>query len=241
MLTADGREIARLDRLLADVKRRWSSSMKPTRLSEADFDVFRVCTSWLRQTASYAEAVRLMAGGDVADAAPPTLRAMLELWAEFLYLLDEGTRSENATKIEITGILEMSAFARQHPEVDGEQMEGVARQLTRLRSSYPSLVSICEQQRKQHRFHWSGLSRSVLIERAWKSRDIYGLMSWDAHPLITSLRDLDVDTSTNTLTFQPKAFLDADAICYQAGGYLFFMFNRHAKEFGFEPLPPFDE
>lgn len=215
-----------------------SSSLKGPQKSVEELESLVVLTSFIRLGLSYAKAIVTLLQEEQAEATPPLHRSLYELWVELSFLLRSGNPEQNAAKFSINTILELEDFVEQRKSgFDDDAITGIQRTISSYEASHPEIMDAIREQRKRKRFHWSGMSRSRMErEVAGHNTSLYKLMSWEAHVVLSPMRDLEIvmeEESSATLRFEPRntPMVDAEFIAYSAGGILFFMWNEYAKHF----------
>lgn len=234
-------EVERLNWLVRVLEIYFERPISPALLTAENMEVFTVVTSWVRRAATYTRAVGILIRDDAAEAVIPIERALVEIWAEFLYLMEQGDPHDNANRVQITAILELRDYLlRKGEDLSAPESAGVARQLAQIQRDHPTVLAQIETARKSRKFHWSGLSRTKLGEASMgpRFREMYGLLSWDAHPVMTSVRDYDVDAAAGTILFEPLESGEelAESLAFRVGGCMFYMWDRYATIFGLPSL-----
>lgn len=238
-------ELDRLVWVVAEADARFAADPHLTVASAEELDVLLVAAAWMRLALSYAHGVAALLGDGRPDAAAPVERALLELWADFRYLLRHGSRVENAARIEINAVIEMTDFlARNATKAGGEKLpgsDGAERQRAKLEARYPEIYAAVKAQRRRGRWHWSGLSRSQLLREVdgEDAPEIYGVLSWDAHAVMNLIRDIEVvDAESGLVNFgpsrDPMQWIDRTA--FHVSGTLFYFWNEFARLSGRDPI-----
>jgi hypothetical protein len=215
-----------------------SSTLKSSRKSVENLESFVVATSFIRLGLSYAKALVTLIKEEQAEATPPLHRSIYELWIELSFLFRSGNPEENAARFSINTVLEMEDFIEQRKsDVGDEAIAGIQRTISSYEVSHPEIMDAIREQRRRRHFHWSGISRSRMErEVAGHDTSIYKVMSWEAHVVLSPMRDLEMvmgEGNSVTLKFEPcnTPMVDPEFIAYSAGGILFFMWNEYAKYF----------
>jgi hypothetical protein len=212
----------------------------PRTLAPEDAEVFVVATAWMRRALSYSRAVSLLIAHDEIEATPPVERALLEVVAELAYLIRHGDPRENAARVRAAAAFEYYAFAVEQGYDRASAAFREAEELVeRRRREHPGMIAEMELARSKGRFHWSGLSRTRLgtIALGPTYRTIYGMLSWDAHPVVTALRDF---SATETGATFSREWLDDDAkdqLASRVGGTMVTIWAWYAETFGLETFP----
>jgi len=198
---------------------------------------FLAATALLRLALSYAQAVRTLLRKGEADGTPPLQRAIYELWVEQRYLLQVGSARENAIRLETNALLEILEFARARSNYfPPDSIGGAERSLSDLERRFPEVVSAVRAQRGARRLHWSGVSRSQMERAVMPNPDLYKMLSWEAHAVLSPLRDrtIEIDDKSAHFRFEPRdtPIAEPEPIAYLVGGILFFIWNEWAEYFG---------
>lgn len=107
--------------------------------------------------------------------------------AELAYLFRHGDPRENAARVRAAAAFEYHAFAMERGYDRGSEAFREATELVeKRRREHARLIAEMELARSKGRFHWSGLSRTRLGTLALGPtyRTVYGVLSWDAHPVV---------------------------------------------------------
>jgi hypothetical protein len=196
-----------------------------------------VATGLVERAVSYSSAVLKLINNDLTNGTAPLQRAIYELWVEHIYLLTVGEPWINAVKAQINATFEALEFAEARQEnFPSDDLDKIRRNIASWSEEYPDIVKEVCAQRQKRRFHWSGVSRSQLERRVMPAPDIYQMLSWEAHAVLSSIRDVEFTRkgSAYTLRFEPQNTItvDPETVSYIVGGILFHMWNRHAEFFG---------
>lgn len=215
-----------------------SSSLKCSQKYVEKPESLVVVTSFMRVGLSYAKGIVALLQEEQAEATPPLHRSLYEVWVELKFLLRSGDPEENAARFSINTVLEMEDFIEQRKsDVSDSAIAGLQRTISSYEASHPEIMDAIREQRRRRRFHWSGMSRSRMErEVAGHDTSLYKVMSWEAHVVLSPMRDLEIVTeegNSATLKFKPRntPMVDPEFIAYSAGGILFFMWNEYAKHF----------
>lgn len=229
-------EFDRLTWLIASLKA-LAEDANPSRIDETTIEAFVVCSAWVRQALSYGEAIEALGRSDLSEAVGPILRALYETWAELVYFLRHGDRQHNAHRVTIASILELQSWLEKSGRVlTDNTREGIQRQLDVARHDYPDVLAEVVRDRNKRRFHWSGLSRTELMRRAFDddAPKVYAALSWEVHGVMSAIRDYRVDRNAGKILFSHylKPDTSREQAAFHAGGMLFFAWNEYAREFG---------
>ena len=225
-----------------------SSGLKASQKSVDNLEALVVATSFVRLGLSYAKGINTLLRLEQAEATPPLHRALYELWVELSFLLRAGEVEENAAKFSINATLELEDFIEERKRYFTEEaIVGIRRTIASHEMSHPEVVALIREQRQRRRYHWSGMSRSRMERQvAGYDTQIYKVMSWEAHVVLSPIRDLEIlvkDESSATLSFRPQdtPMVNPEFVAHLAGGTLFFMWNEYAKHFDFPQVKIEDE
>lgn len=225
-----------------------SSSLKSSQKSVEKLEAFVVATSFMKLGLSYAKDINTLLQSEQAEATPPLHRSLYELWVELSFLLRSGDAGENSARFSINTILEMEDFIEQRKSYFTEEaITGIQRTITSYQISHPEIMASIREQRGRRRYHWSGISRSrIESEVAGRDTSIYKVMSWEAHVVLSPMRDIKVvmhNENSATLRFESRdtPLIDSEFVSYSAGGILFFMWNEYVKYFDLPPVQIKDE
>jgi hypothetical protein len=118
-------------------------------------------------------------------------RSAWELWNELDYLLRRPDPPMEAVKVQVNALLELTSWLKKQEHVSSDVLKLNEDGLGRFKHEYPEIVRVVEEQRKKSRFHWSGQKRSKIVGPTAKWADVYKLLSWETHPDILSIRDVE--------------------------------------------------
>jgi|GEM_PF-3666127 len=118
-------------------------------------------------------------------------RSAWEMWNELDYLLRRPDPPMEAVKVQVNAILEITSWMKEQEHVSSDVLNRNEEGLSRFQRDYPEIVRAVSEQRKKGRFHWSGKSRSKIVGPTAKAADVYKLLSWETHPDILSIRDVE--------------------------------------------------
>lgn len=217
-----------------------SSELKTSPKSVDELDGLVVTTSFVNLALSYAKGINTLLQLEQAEATPPLHRALYELWVELSFLLRSGDTRENAAKFSINAVLELENFIEERKKYFTEEaIAGIRRTIASYEMSHPEAMALIRGQRQRRQYHWSGMSRSRMERQvAGYETQIYKVMSWEAHVVMSPIRDIEIlmrDEGSATLSFQSQdnLMVEPEFVAYSAGGILFFIWNEYAKHFNF--------
>lgn len=207
-----------------------------------NIEVMLVATGLVERALSYSSAIRTLINNDQTAETQPLQRAIYELWVEHKYLLTVGEPSINAIKAQINATFEALEFAEARKEsFSSDVLDRIRRNITFWSEEYANILKEVRTQRQKRRFHWSGVSRSQMERKVMPAPDVYQMLSWEAHAVLSSIRDVEFikKDSTYTLWFEPQntPTIDSEMVSWFIGGILYYMWNSHAEFFG---LPTID-
>jgi Family of unknown function (DUF5677) len=232
-------EVDRLDWLIHEVEKR-AKDATVTIPDPESLDVFVVMSSWLALALSQAEAVLLLITHDLSTGAGPLQRALWELWIEWRFLLKQKDHALNAAKVTLNAELEaLDAFEKMPIIAKGGRLARVQRQVKAFEAQHPEAAAQVRTQRKNRKFHWSGLSRSAMERELAPGAAVYRLLSWDAHAVMGPVRDVAVRRTATTVHFEfgrQETPADVNRSAWASGGVLFYMYNDFAKMWGLSPI-----
>ncbi len=173
-------------------------------------------------------------------------RAAWEMGQELEYLLRCDKPAEGAIKAKVNATLELLEYVEEGDEGTGLKAANELA-LAAYEARYPLLVAEVRKQRLDRRFHWSGeRSRSAVVASPGSKKRLYGMLSWEAHPVMCVIRDVEAvpREGKTVLKFveadNPKRGMERAA--WATGEYLHRAWNDFAAAFGQEPidfpLPP---
>lgn len=200
-------------------------------------EVMLVATGLIERALSYSAAVLTLVKTSRTSGTAPLQRAIYELWIEHTYLLTVGEPWINGVKAHINATLETLEFAEGLAgKVPPDDVNKVKRNITSWEQEYPAIVKEVRAQRQRRRFHWSGLSRLQMERIVMPAPDVYKMLSWEAHAVLSPIRDVEFinEGSSYTLRFEPKDTItvDQEAVSWHVGGILYYMWDKYADFFG---------
>ncbi|MFZ5450884.1 MAG: DUF5677 domain-containing protein [Thermodesulfobacteriota bacterium] len=202
-----------------------------------NIEVMLVATGLVERALSYSSAIRtLIINNQTADS-QPLQRAIYELWIEHKYLLSVGEPLINAIKAQINANFEAIEFAEARPEsFSSDRLDGIKRNIDFWSIEHPNIIKEIRDQRKKRRFHWSGVSRSQMERAVMPAPEVYQMLSWEAHAVLSPIRDVEFfkGDSEYRLWFEPRntPTVNPEWVSYFAGGILYYMWNSYAEFFG---------
>ncbi len=126
-------------------------------------------------------------------------RAAWEMWNELDYLLRSKDPTSAAVKVQANAVLEIVDLLEKTDDAPAGMLERNREFRDRLEARYPGPFAKIRAQRtgKKKKWHWSGLSRTAVVGPDEASSRVYKLLSWESHPDIVSLRDIEVAFEEN--------------------------------------------
>lgn len=203
-----------------------------------NIEVMLVATGLFERALSYSSAIRTLIKNNQTADSQPLQRAIYELWVEHTYLLTVGDPLINAVKAQINATMEALEFAEARLEsFSSDSLDGIRRNIAFWSEEYPDIVkAIHTQRQKKRRFHWSGVSRSQMERTVMPAPDVYQMLSWEAHAVLSPIRDVEFinEGSIYTLWFEPQntPTVDSEFVSWIVGGILYNMWNSYAEFFG---------
>ena len=158
------------------------------RLSAHQDALLETATGIFRSELSYAKGIYVLSGREDADSAIPIVRSLLELWADFKYLL-KPEEPDRVSRVRIWGALVILHRLKpgQPPNPD------VQSAVHSMRRSEPALFASVEKQYEKNPMgHYSGKGRKRLITEVCgdDSGHLYEFLSWEVHPITQGLIDV---------------------------------------------------
>lgn len=241
--------LRRLAWVVEEIENCTAGPLTPSRVTEANFQAFVVCSAWVRLGLAYARGALAVLADGLPEAAEPLERSLWELWIEMVYLLDHGTPADNAARVQITAAMDLVDFLRRTKSPSAAAVAGANRQLRRLKADHPTAYSAIAAQRSARpaKWHWSGLSRSALWRKVMgpDGAELYGLMSWEVHGAVTALRDVRADPKTGQLVFAPRDVpppeIAVEGAAEHTAQRVIEFWNRYADAFGLPTVDPGDD
>ncbi|MHB1068387.1 MAG: hypothetical protein ACYC1W_00815 [Gemmatimonadaceae bacterium] len=177
----------------------------------------------IRVATGHAEAVLACTRRGMAEAAYVNLRAMLEVWADFRIV----ARDPSGAAFRQMRIAAGLALLRREPDAAAE---------AKLAKQYAAEYSATKAAIKKKPYsHWSGRGRKQVVgeECGASYGTMYELLSWDAHPVVQVLLDID-ELKPGTKEFRIGHRISqadtAKLTCVQAAHILREMWNELAAK-----------
>ncbi|MBZ5513958.1 MAG: DUF5677 domain-containing protein [Acidobacteriia bacterium] len=228
-------EAERLDWLIGQVEVHASNATLPCP-DPQNVEVFHVTASWLERCVALAKGVSVLVGENLYGAAGVVRRCLWELWIDWRYLLRVGDRRQNAAKVLFNTQVEVLEFMEvHHDKFDSEYLAKLRRNLLDFESRNANASAEVRRQRQRGRYHWSGLSHSAMERALGPGPGIYGPLSWDVHSAVSTIRDVLIDLSDDSVFFQfgqTEANTRPDFVLFSSGGVLFYIYNEFAEMWG---------
>ncbi len=146
-----------------------------------------------RTQISYGRAVYRLTAHGLAEAAFPVTRAMLELWAETVYILEDSATAERAMANRIWTVLTL----RSPPGVPVAELEESVQTLKR---EVPELFHLLEARFAKHRTrHHSGMGWGALIAHSCgeDAARLYSFLSWTTHAITAGIANVTYEEKLN--------------------------------------------
>ena len=124
--------------------------------------VVRCAFPLLRSMIEHAQAIDVLASVPNPAAAAANVRSLFEAWADYFYLLLNGDPVHNAEKYLSAAMLEIVARYKDYPSGDAAFDAKLGDAAERMRQQYSAAWAEVERQRKQKKFHWSGVNWTLL-------------------------------------------------------------------------------
>lgn len=163
-------------------------------------------------------------------------RNLYELWCEFRYL--NNNSEKGSVKAHINSAYEYIDFFKLSKGFkESDKYKDLMHLVEYLGKIYPTEKREVEQQRKNYKFHWSGISKTKMIKSvaADGNISIYRLLSWETHAVMTSLRDLTEQTEeTTSFKDNLSKIMSAQDIAFRTTGCLYYFWYEYAETFGLD-------
>ena len=203
------RDAARLDTALAYLQRRLK-----TRLDFPDEEVEAVAATMalLRTMVAQAEAIRLLAKSEFAEAGSSNLRTIFEAWCDLRAILGDGDRNANGRRFRVFALLEFRDYIKSQVSESDDQASELAdieNELEPYQRSHKDLVAQIEKEREKGAKLWSGKTRTAMLRAldaaptaSGKTRpedvptlvQIFKVLSWESHNILIGVLDVKIDT-----------------------------------------------
>jgi hypothetical protein len=170
-----------------------------------------VCGALVRGCLEGARAVLLLANANEFGGIAAVERSVWEMWSEMDYLLSSADPARNARKIQINALIEVIELLTERSAPQA-MIDNNKNGLAKFEAAYPDIVKEVRGQRKKKRYHWTGGSRSKVIgSSSSAATSVYKMLSWETHPDVVSIRDIEAITDGNGGYLEFNATPDATA------------------------------
>lgn len=165
-------------------------------------------------------------------------RNLYELWCEFRCLINNSEKG--AAKMYLNSIIEVQEFYIDNQEFSNSNYSIKLNGLMQfLESEYPEQKGEVLRQRKDFKFHWSGMNQTKMVKSvASDDTTIYKFLSWETHSTLTPLNDiLKIKDDNFTVGDKSNRFIvQPEGIANRTTNYLLFLFNEFAETFELEEI-----
>lgn len=196
-----------------------------------DFESFVAISAVVRQGLQFGKAVEILLINLLPDTCGPLVRALDEVLTDVQYALHHGSRIENVRKMRIAATLELDYHRRSRNLDETEPSPTVEL----MRAQYPDLVAQVQAKRRKNQSHWSGLSRTKLVEAVAgdAGKNTYRILSWEAHSVMPPIRDVSLGDDHSTIEFSHAThpYDHVEQVAYSAGVRLYSLWNEWAAAF----------
>lgn len=232
-------EAHRLRWLIHEVERRTNNA--DIELFQPELmDVFVVSSLWLERCLTHTKAILVLITQDLAPAIGPLQRVLWELWVEWRYFLRQPDRALAAAKVTLNASIEALEFAEELPgRLEVATLDRIRRSVQEYESRHPRASSEIRQQRKERRYHWSGMTRSRLERVLAGNATAYQYLSWEAHGVMGPIRDVSVELKDGIARLgfgRRENDRDVNRHAWMSGGVLYYIYNDFAKLWGLHPI-----
>jgi hypothetical protein len=203
-------------------------SLDASHLSSADQEVLETALILMRAGLAYGKGIQLVCRSKAAEAAYPILRSLLEIWAEFRYLMQPGGRHERVKQMRVAAGLAMM-------DLEGKGKGIIKEGVDHLEKIYPeAFAAVSTTRRKKGKTgHWSGGGRKDLIARM--CGDFYGrlyqFLSWDVHPIVQVALDSAATSGRLHVGHRTDQSGVRERVCRTTVHIMYDMWNTFAREF----------
>jgi hypothetical protein len=232
-------EIHRLDWLIRKIEELVRDCGEP-QVAPDLMEVFVVTSTWLNAALTQAKAILLLIAQGLPQAIGPAQRALWELWIEWRFLLRHGDRALNAAKVRMNAMLEaLDPFEKQPDTLDPSELAEAKLRLQEFEARYPDVSREVRAQRGKRKYHWSGMSRSEMERTLGGSVFAYRFLSWDAHGLMGTIRDVSFEVKDGVAHFRfgrQESESSVNLCAWMNGGVLYYIYNDFAHLWGLPPV-----
>jgi hypothetical protein len=230
-----GSEIDRLDWLIQQIEEQVRGCDEP-QVAPDLMEVFVVTSTWLNAALTQAKAILLLITQGLPQAIGPAQRALWELWIEWRFLLRHGDRARNAAKVRMNAMLEaLDPFEKQLDTLDPSELAEAKLRLQEFEARYPQVSVEVRAQRGKRQFHWSGMSRSKMEQILGGSVFAYQFLSWDAHAVMGTIRDVTFEVKDGVAHFRfgrQETESSVNLCAWMNSGVLYYIYNDFAHLWG---------
>lgn len=124
-------------------------------------------------------------------------RAAWEMWNELEFVLRSENPSHAAAKVQANAVLGVVSLLENTDDVPAGMLERNRELLERLEKRHRAACDEVREQRKARKWHWSGQPRTSVVGPTDASKKVYKLLSWETHPDMASLREVEVTFDGN--------------------------------------------
>ena len=209
------RAAARLDQPLDYLQRHVKDQLN---FPDEDVEAVAATMALLRTMIAQAEAIRLLAKSEFAEAGASSLRTIFEAWCDLRAILTDGDRNENGRRFRIFALLEFRDYIRSQVSATDDhasELSDIAKELKPYEREYAALVAQIEQERKKGAKLWSAKTRTAMLKTmdaapppSGKTRledattlvQIFKVLSWESHNILVGILDVKIGTDENGQT-----------------------------------------
>jgi hypothetical protein len=199
-------------------------------------EVFQVTGSWLQTCLTRAKGIGVLVRKKLYAAVGPLHRSLWELWIDWRYLLRVGDRQLNCSKVLLTARLEAIEVADAHRDCfDPSYLAKLHDEIHEFELQHPVAAAEVKGQRRKRHYHWSGKSLSSMERALAPEGQVYGILSWEAHGVVSPLRDVSVllkDEDTIVRFGQGENAIRPEFVLWSSGGVLHYIYNDFAEMWG---------
>jgi len=203
-------------------------------------EVFVVTSAWLNAALTQAKAILLLITKGLPEAVGPAQRALYELWIDWRFLLRHGDRAFNAAKVRMNAMLEaLDSFEKRPDTLEPSELAESKLRLQEFEARYPHASVEVRAQRGKRKYHWSGMSRSEMERTLGGSVFVYQFLSWHAHGVMGTIRDLSFEVNDGVAHFRfgrQESESGVNRCAWMNGGVLYYIYNDFAHLWGLPPV-----
>ena len=161
-------------------------------LAKEHAPLLEVSAALVRGTHQHCHSVLALAEANSWAGMATVERAAWEMWNELDYLLRSDDPPYTAVKVQANAVFDVIDLLQKTPNAPSGMLQRNEEFRDRLEAEHSNAVAEVRKQRKDRKWHWSGISRTAVVGPDDASRQVYKLLSWESHPDIASLRYIDV-------------------------------------------------